>query len=117
MSEMRQLLQKWAEIEPGRCEKSGKNIFTIQTAPDPMEAEAKNIYDPDNLSGLDLAWIQWVVQQAIIARGWRWNLECYPVTGICEGIVFFGSTHIRQREGGPAEALLSAYLETLEAQR
>jgi hypothetical protein len=111
MSEMRQLLQKWAEIEPGRCEKSSKNIFTIQTAPDPMEAEAKNIYDPDNLSGLDLAWIQWAVQRAIVARGWRFEFR-----GFSSGLGF--QVELRgapARDTNPAGALLKAYLKALEA--
>lgn len=105
----RKLLELWAELEPARCEKSSKNIFTIE-----VDGDAKNIYDPDNLTGLDLAWIQWAVQAAIIGRGWRYNLECYPVTGICEGLVFFNSSHIRSPGNNPAEALLGAYLEALE---
>lgn len=109
---MKKLLELWGKLEPEKCEKSSKNIFTVQTG-----EEAKNIYDPDGLSGLDLAWIQWAAQEAIVQQGWRYNLECYKVTGIFEGIVFFSSGHTRRPGNNPAEALLGAYLAVLEASR
>lgn len=70
---MRKLLNKWAELDPDRCEKSSQNIFTIRA-----DEEARNIYDPDDLAGLDLAWIGWAVQQAIVERGWSFELNYNP---------------------------------------
>lgn len=116
---MRELLTRWAEVEPGRCEPSKSprlaNIFTVQAG-----EEAKNIYDPDNLSGLDLAWIQWAVQQAIVARGWRFDIQYprhsfppyYTVVWVSDQSVNFDET---EREGPAiAETLLESYLKLLE---
>lgn len=115
---MRKLLEKWAALEPECCEKSSKNIFTVQIP----TGEAKNIYDPDELTGLDLAWIQWAVQAAIVNRGWKLTLHYAPncpdpnnpydaeVSGDKVEGWGFGPDNI-------VEPLLSAYLEALEAER
>lgn len=126
---MRQLLARWAEVEPEWCK--------LETWPDEeacyIAAEAGNEGEPGYSQGWQrvfdtkdgyypwnsqaLMEIQWAVQQAIVARGWRFNLECYPVTGVCEGVVFLDLFHIRRAGGDPAEALLSAYLAALEASK
>lgn len=112
---MRELLIKWAELETSRCEKSGKNVFTIE-----VDGEAKNIYGPDNLTGLDLAWIGWAVQQAVVSRGWGYSTgyDRTLVFGNCEADVEFSPRSGAHEQGdNPAEALLKAYLRALEVAR
>lgn len=65
---MNELLKRWAELEPTLCEisKDGVCLFTndewvfIYTLP----------FDAD-------MFIQYAVQQAIVARGWRFGIQLY----------------------------------------
>lgn len=112
---MRKLLTRWAKLEPDRCEKSSKKpLFTIRANED-----EKNILDSDELSGLELAWIQWAVQAAIVERGWAFELKYNPdcpdprnpydatVDSSTSGGWGVGSDNL-------ARPLLDAYLYTLE---
>lgn len=111
---MRELLERWAKLEPAKCEWNGKNIFTIQAGED-----ARNIYDPDNLSVLyfDLAWIQWAVQAAIVSRGWSYKVGRDSHYGFGYEAEINDSTAEDKRAQGhssAAEVLLAAYLAALE---
>jgi hypothetical protein len=112
---IRDLLRRWAELEPKRCRlsESNDNEIDVRINEGDMWCEIAL----DSIVALDMMWIQWAVQQAIVKQGWRWNLECYPITEICEGVVFFDYDHIRRRGGDPAEALLAAYLAVLETNK
>lgn len=108
---MRDLLERWAAMEPERCRpcESGEDEVEVSI----KKGEWCQIILEDIIT-LDLMWVQWATQQAIISRGWRFNLECYPVTAICEGVVFLDLFHVRRPGGDPATALLTAYLAALE---
>jgi len=109
---MRELLTQWAALEPDKHLISpiskdhailvGNHIW-------------KNIINLDEPTQLDLAWIQWAVQQAIVARGWYFHLAYLQ----------YGKQY--QAEAGPirpsityvrsdslVEALLAAYLKALQ---
>lgn len=107
---MKELLARWASLEPAKCAKSSKNIFTIQA-----NGEANNIYDPDSVNGLDLAWIQWAAQQAIIERGWsfelNYNPDCADPNSLYDAIV---ESYWSSDRDNIVVALLRAYLDTLE---
>ncbi len=87
-----------------------------------------SIKDEDPLS---LAWLQWCIQKAIKARDWwtyevAWDLAemkdyakivvVNPDTKIVKFFEAYGSTDCLEYVGSPAEALLSAYRQALEAQ-
>lgn len=103
---MRELLERWAKLEPDRCEKSSKKpLFTIRANED-----EKNILDSDELSSLELAWIQWAVQAAIVSRGWYFSLSFHPLRAGYRAEV--GGKRKWAEES--TEAFLSAYLAALE---
>jgi hypothetical protein len=113
---MRDLLTKWAEVEPDLCELPTSprlpNVFSVQVG-----TAIKNIFDPDDLSDFDLAWIQWAVQQAIVERGWYFETYYTPMSGY--GVMVTIPSKCRAKDFSDtsiAEALLGAYLDTLEAE-
>lgn len=110
---MRELLKRWAELEPDRCRQKLAEmalegfVFNLNDCWNLIHSKKANEAD-------SLMRIQWAVQQAIVARGWRWNLECYPLTGICEGMILISLSYVLRRGDDPATALLTAYLAALE---
>jgi hypothetical protein len=126
MSEIRELLEKWAELEPSRCRRETVGGFERLLVLSPLgwqlvmdEEEPGGYYSSRPLTE---AIVQYVVQQAIIARGWSFALNYNPdcpdpanpydarVDGPTSEGWGFGGENI-------VTPLLSAYLETLEAQR
>jgi hypothetical protein len=118
---MRELLARWAELEPERC----KHIKTGLQA-NRVEWEEFYISDGDqellthsdmhNISCTSngaLMWIQWAVQQAIVARGWYFQVRYVPINKKFLASVGFTYDQIGDN---PAEAILSAYLKEIEAQ-
>lgn len=122
---MKELLKKWAALEPDRCRledwPGGKRILILspygwQLVIDEEEPEG---YFPNRLFAE--AFTQHVVQQAIIARGWAFSINYDPespdrnnpydatVTGPTSEGWGFGND-------GIASPLLTAYLETLEGE-
>lgn len=98
------LLRRWAELEPARCRIElpesvwccGMDRFLIG-------------------SQIDLVFIQCAVQEAIEARGWVWRVRGhgnYAVAWVWFNIL---SSDHEQTADTPAAALLSAYLQALEA--
>ena len=104
---MKELLEKWAELEPKQCHKDPLNPATYYL----LGASVNVISD---LNVHELGVVQMATQQAIEARGWLWSLS--RPSGI--GYVPWTATVRRftlRSYGSPAEALLSAYLLALEA--
>jgi hypothetical protein len=108
MSEVKQLLQKWAELEPDACENLYGQTIRLHLSDD----SSHGIYPlVDDLKIADLALVQWAVQEAIVARGWRFEFR-----GFSSGLGF--QVELRgapARDTNPAAALLKAYLKALEA--
>lgn len=109
---MRQLLEKWAEVEPGRCKRETRdfyvtlgdnNFYLVITDSTPGG------YCPSKEAAL--ARVQWATQQAIIARGWYFEL-IYSLEYGYEATV--GESDCTSQDN-MAEALLSAYLAAIEA--
>lgn len=84
---MRQLLTRWAEVEPGRC------LLVLAENLKPDKADCQEFYlvdskrsqmvhsdvlDIDAESDDSLMRIQWAVQQAIVARGWYFEIKYDP---------------------------------------
>jgi hypothetical protein len=113
METMRELLIQWSKFEPDKCEWNGKNIFTIQT-----ESGAKNIYDPDDLGHLDLAWIQWGIQEAITGHTWSYKIGYDAQYGFGHEAEIETGIHTvyRSNAANSVEALLTAYLVELKNQ-
>lgn len=110
---MRELLTKWAELEPARCEPFRVGIFTIWTE----SGAARQIFGPDDLTDLDLAWIQFAVQQAIVERGWSYKVGHDSHYGWGYEAEINDSTaedKCAQGHSSAAEVLLIAYLAALE---
>lgn len=114
---MQELLKRWAGLEPGRCEKNREITYTIWTEP----GAAKQVHNPDELSQIDLAWIQWAVQQAIVARGWSFELKYNPDSPDPRNP--YDATVDSNKSGGWGFGndgftvpLLEAYLHTLEGE-
>lgn len=115
---MRELLEKWAEVEPGRCKRETRdfyvtlgdnNFYLVITDSTPGG------YCPSKEAAL--ARVQWATQQAIIARGWgfemQFNTDWQNQT---EAMVRYGVNWASSEPtDNPAEALLSAYLKALSA--
>lgn len=106
---IRELLARWAEVEPGRCEKLQIDGSTVWAT----AGGTKQVYNPDELSQVDLAWIQWATQAAIIERGWYVQVRYIPRQK--QWLASVGFTYDQEGDG-PAEAILSAYLKEIEVQ-
>jgi hypothetical protein len=118
---VRELLERWAGLEPGFCKvethHSQVSIFYARASEQSFYALVYSDAYPDRYhpnKNESLMRIQWAAQQAIVARGWRWNLECCPLTGICEGTILISLSYVLRRGDDPATALLTAYLAALE---
>lgn len=115
---MKELLKRWAAMEPERCENLYNQAFRFHLE----EGEyTHSIYPVDDyLSKPDLAWIQWATQQAIVSRGWGFELTLNTDwENRAESMVRYGVnwTSSPAIQSDPAEALLSAYLKALEESR
>jgi hypothetical protein len=103
MSEMKQLLEKWAEAEPGRCSRGvysyavdGRIVYSLRQDATEVGAEM---------------WIQWAVQQAIIKRNLSLDIH-YGATGW--DVFVEGYEGFAKGKATVAEALLEAYLDAIE---
>lgn len=126
---MRELLARWAAVEPGRCKHTAtKNLITRD-----KDLEEIHLIDSagrwrmvlSDALGLDLEEddfmrIEWATQAAIIARGWAFTLTYDNESNlkysakVCidkDNCINLGS------EDGLTEALLATYLRTLEKTR
>lgn len=120
-SNIKGLLEKWSQLEPQLCRQDidtdefdySEVIYHVNNTPVYSTQYPENYYPDKDHS---LARIQWAVQQAIIEKGWYFNIwqnynEYRAETGPKMPSPFFS------KSDNPAEALLAAYLKTLEANR
>ncbi len=122
---MRELLTRWAELEPERCKPTQVADFCIFD-----REERRNYYiyfnDPEMFDQIDH--IQGLVQKAIVARGWGFELnnvrlakgsDAPAIMDTVNAIVYApkDGTHFNTWSRAPAEttaeALLAAYVEML----
>jgi hypothetical protein len=103
------LLPRWSQIAPGECSVDGRsNTASLhlngETYLGVILHQSDAIYAPE---------FEYHVRRCIEARGWDWS-----VGKVSEG-VYSGKIWARQiyltKKPSPAAALLSAYLEALEA--
>lgn len=118
---MKDLLLRWARLEPEKCELGEDNDIEIQ-----LVRESVHFEELDKIDDFDIACIQYGVQEAIVARNWEFLIEAtrFMVTpGNYE--TRYETSVISYFENGPsifygvtdvaAESLLGSYLEALEA--
>lgn len=130
---MRNLLTRWAELEPGRCKRETRPNWDWHEEFEDfyIAGEAGNKDEPGHCWGWTLVltdseprgfwpWesealmrIGYAVQEATQARGWRYSLEYFPITKLYEVKVL----HTQGRGSSPTEAILAAYLQVLEGER
>jgi len=111
---MKDLLERWAETEPNRCEIHTDGLYySLNTFPNVLVIETRRWHLPI---------IQGAVQEAIEARdGLRWHIGLGGETinwwyaQIDKDGKVIGSWEA-ESSNSPAEALLTAYLSALEAQ-
>lgn len=110
---MKELLEKWAKLEPGRCKQVADYYI--------VDSRIVYLLRQDTLE-IDAGMrIQWAVQQAIVARGWafelKYNASCPDPRNPYDATVDsnksggwgFGNN-------GFVAPLLEAYLNTLEGE-
>jgi hypothetical protein len=117
---MKELLERWAKLEPTRCEGvyRGEGVFSVYVHLGREERVYRIVHDLVESANAANSWLQAAVQEAIEARGWEWRLS--RIVGMYRALVdpMRESLHDHPgyHAGTPAEALLSAYLTALEAQ-
>lgn len=118
---MRDLLERWARLEPDRCDPThddimGNVILTIRWSRDTITL----VPDDYPLDTFDRTCILAAVKEAIEALGWSWKLQEFgPKPHLVRAWIASSHRHAPLlREGStPAEALLSAYLDAVEDAR
>lgn len=107
MDELQQLLQRWAELEPGRCYQFADDHFFVT-----IQKKEEAVYG-DNWASL--ATVEYAIREAVIARGWHCRITLHSLTNECR--VHAGREVYEQTGTEPAIALLQAYIEALEGQK
>lgn len=114
---MRELLEKWAELEPLRCKPhNGFNCKLLMGS-----TWLPVHYDADLVTEQPV--ILWSTIAAIVARSWEFDLENYGTNSDKFIANVFAikppirSQYLAEDRANPAEALLSAYIQALEANR
>lgn len=106
---MRELLARWAEIEPDLC-KHDRWQDLFKEPRDEFRVSGKIAFSDQFRDEPDLAWIQFATQQAIVERGWVYNLEWDG-----EWYVWINDKWTGQDLENPAKAILEAYIAALES--
>lgn len=113
------LLTRLAQLDPALCQLSGDNMFTLAGKGICADffPHFPRVYTDER--ELVLAWIQYAVQQAIVARGWSLAINPihWRVGNFYEAVVFTPGKDGWHESENIAEALLSAYVRALEAER
>lgn len=104
---MRELLKRWAELEPELCKYLKDGVAL------PINGEWVFIYTTPFDGNM---FIQWKVQQAIEARGWVFHLTPvhWRVGNFYEVIIVTPGRDGSSESENITEALLSAYLKALD---
>lgn len=119
---MKDLLAKWADLEPGLCELRAGGSYLVGKITVDGEEAAYRVHPPFT-EPHSLMRIQYAVQQAIEARDLNWAIsflvdESEPGYGGSQhtaSVFTFGKRYVREGEMSAAEAILSAYLKAVEA--
>lgn len=101
---MKELLKRWAELEPMLCKYLSDGVAL------PVNGEWVFIYA--TLFDANM-FIQYKVQQAIVARGWRFGIQHYS-DDFQVWVAAPNGRYCWSNADSPAEALLSAYVKALE---
>jgi hypothetical protein len=112
---MKELLERWAKLEPTRCEGvyRGEGVFSVYVHLGREERVYRIVHDLVESANAANSWLQAAVQEAIEARGWMGDLE---FTAGRAGAVVFTPEPFTATGTTAAEVLLGAYLTALEAQ-
>lgn len=118
---MKNLLKRWAELEPQRCRFHKDGVAIL------MNAEWVFVFATPFDSDM---FVQYAVQQAIVARGGlNWSIwfdfdeQAYDEQGYTgfggsqhsASVFTSGQRYVREGQISAAEAILSAYLQAIEA--
>lgn len=110
---MKELLQRWAQLEPDRCEIL-KGIVVILRDREPLCAGEEYAYSDSSFADT----IQGAVQEAIEARGWDWKISSHRPGGILWAYLATIIEEDGERDpnlnGSPSKSLLGAYLKAIE---
>lgn len=114
---MTDLLERWSLIEPKRCRVNvndyGDMAFWVSIGGDMvLVAHTRSLKaTPEERNAVTLG----AVIEAIEARGWHWQLSCSPPRDYI-AIVWTDDMSVpNSADESPAAALLSAYLDAVEA--
>ncbi len=106
------LLRKWSELEPYRCELSSgletdEDWYTVSFDTGKAYVEYKKATQEDH------ALLQAIVQKTVESRGWLWSL-LFSSKGVYRAGVRISERYISETARFPAYALLAAYLKAIE---
>ena len=109
---LEELLRKWSELEPYRCEYSeGSDIeeswYTISLD------HGKAFVEYQNATQEDHALLQAIVQKTIEKKGWLWSI-LFSSKGVYRAGVKIADGYVSETARFPAYALLAAYLKAVE---
>lgn len=106
---MKELLEKWSQLEPHLCQLMPEyQLIDIRVSL--IGGYTSHHVEDDSFTNLDLAWIQWAIQQAIVEKSYDLMTEYTPEYGYRAKVgIYTGYS-----DDNIAEALLTAYLKVLE---
>lgn len=107
---MRELLERWAKLEPERCQ-VGEYYAHFS-----LDGFQFRLWHNDVLTPRRSATLLAAVIEAIEARGWDWNLmSMLPWNATARRYMATVTYHVKEADSDVA-ALLTAYLAALEAE-
>lgn len=123
-SSIKDLLERWSQLEPQLCRQDidtdefdySEVIYHVNNTPVYSTQYPENYYPDKDHS---LARIQWVVQQAIIEHNFYYLMQYiqHDILPQRYWVVQLNGNQYHTSLNNPTEALLSAYLEMLEARK
>lgn len=122
MKDLKTLIEKWSAIEPEQCQfldTVGMWVGDIEK----MEDGNHSFYEFGTFEdGFNEYHVQGILQKAIIARRWFYNLTIAretkdkPLFYVCQVYTCsWDGLHSGQTTKGPAHAMLEAYVKALES--
>jgi len=125
MKDFKTLIEKWSAIEPQRCRflgTVGMWVGDIKKVEDGNHSLFEFIKFGTFENGFNEYSVQGILQKAIIAHGWYYNLTIAreakdkPLTYVCQVYTCsWDGLHSGQTTQGPAHAMMEAYVKALEA--
>lgn len=112
---MKDLLAKWAELEPAKCKPLDKSVYAVSIG------RRWYLIHPNARLLRDRAYLQLAVQQAVEARGLNWSISFlvdksepgYGGSQHTASVFTYGKRYVREGLISAAEAILSAYLQAI----